>query len=84
MGRKAKYTIKLTEEEQQALEGIIRAHSTPQSLAKRAKIILMMNEEESVNAISDALDISRDKITKWTKRWCERSGDVGERLADEC
>ena len=80
----AKYIIKLTEEERAELERIIRKHTTSQSEARRAKIILMAGEGTKRMAIARELGIAQENVvTTWIKRWLEMSDRVvTERLQD--
>ncbi len=79
-----KYRINLTCQEISTLESLIQKHSTPQNRVRRARIILMANEEGMRNTqISKALGTDYSDVTKWTKRWIERSRDPVEmRLTD--
>lgn len=78
------YRITLTSSERAELERLVRGHSTPQIIARRARIILMANEEAMSNAeIAACLGIDKAKITLWTQRWVERGLEpVRDRLSD--
>ncbi len=80
----AKYIIKLTEEERAELKRIIRKHTTGQSEARRAKIILMADEGTKRMAIARELGIAQENVvTTWIKRWLTMSDrPVVERLQD--
>ncbi len=80
----AKYIIKLTEEERAELKRIIRKHTTGQSEARRAKIILMADEGIKRMAIARELGITQENVvTTWIKRWLAMSErSVVERLQD--
>ncbi len=78
-----KYRISLKSEERIILEKITKKHTVKQSLAKRAKIILMADDCIENQQIAAKLDINSHVITTWTKRWIERASDpVEERLHD--
>ena len=79
-----RYRINLLASERTTLEALIRQQTTPQHLAKRARIILLANGEAATNrAISDQLGVTQAEVTTWTKRWIERAMDpLAERLAD--
>jgi transposase len=82
--RPAKYRINLTGSEKCELEQFLRRHSTPQNKARRAKIILLANEEAKTNKdIAKQLGINLCDVTRWTKRWIDRAMEpVEERLSD--
>jgi transposase len=79
-----KYRINLTGNELNALERLIRQQTTPQNKVKRAKIIIMANEEAQTNqTISETLGVTIAGVTKWTKRWIDRAFDqIEARLED--
>jgi len=78
-----KYRINLTQEEREILKKIAQKDTAKQSTVRRAKIILMSDEGLLNQDISAKLDIMVCVVTKWTKRWHERSNDeVEERLQD--
>jgi putative transposase len=78
------YRINLLSTERRELEQLVRGHKTPQLIARRARIILMANEESMSNAdIARALGINKAKVTLWTQRWIERGLEpVLDRLRD--
>ena len=82
--RPAAYRINLTAHEVRQLEQMIRKSTAPQHLVKRAKIILMANEEGKSNKeIAARVGTTLGKVTKWTRRWIEKALDpVKERLSD--
>ncbi len=82
--RPPKYRINLTGGEKTELEQIIRRHTTPQNEARRAKIILLANEECCSNQeIAKRLEINSCDITRWTKRWIDLAMEpIRERLSD--
>jgi transposase len=79
-----KYRINLTSQELEKLEQIIRTQTAPQNEVKRAKIIIMANEEGKTNKeISEILNTTSAEITKWTKRWIDCTlVPIGKRLKD--
>jgi transposase len=79
-----KYRINLTSIELKKLEQIIRTQTAPQNEVKRAKIIIMANEEGKTNKeISETLNTTSAEITKWTKRWVDCTlAPIGKRLKD--
>ena len=76
--------IALSSGHEQALRALIRAHSTPQKLAERARIVLLASEGLSNTEIAQRLEIWRKTVGHWRRRWlaAETSAGVGERLSD--
>lgn len=84
MTAKTRYRINLISSERTELEKLSRGHTTPQLIARRARIILMANGEGQSNAmIAVALGINKAKVTLWTQRWIERAMEpIRDRLSD--
>lgn len=84
MAAQTRYRINLTSKERSTLEGLRRAHTTPQHLVKRAGIILTANEEGMSNQrIAERLRTTKANVTQWTKRWIERALEpIRGRLSD--
>jgi transposase len=61
--------LTLSEQEQKELEALVRRHSTPQQVAKRAKIVLAAAEGKSNAEIARDLQISVDTVRLWRGRW---------------
>ncbi len=61
------YTISTDESE--ILERVIRSPKTPQSLACRARIILLSSSGLTVDEVADQLQISRYTVYRWRKRF---------------
>lgn len=82
--RPPKYRVDLTESEKAELLQLIRRHSTAQSLAKRARIILLANgEKQSNKEVAKQVGMNKCDITLWTQRWLERLTEpVEKRLCD--
>jgi transposase len=79
------YTITLTETEQHELEVLTRAHTTPQKLVRRAKIVLFRAQGLSRAAIAAEIGVQPGVVTTWAQRWRNTAGkdqSVTERLAD--
>jgi putative transposase len=77
--------IELNRQEQAELERLVRCSSTPQSLALRARIILLADEGAGVVEIAERLGVWRKGVSHWRSRWIESSEwscSVGERLSD--
>jgi len=68
--RPLKYKIELKECEKKELEKIISKQKTAQNIAKRARIILMVNSGEHTNReIAKYVGVNENELTRWTKRW---------------
>lgn len=82
--RPPKYRIQLTDKEKSVLEQLIRQHTTPQNLARRARVILLANQEGKTNKeIAQMLSTNSPTVSKWRKRWIERLSDpIKVRLTD--
>jgi putative transposase len=72
----AKGRVSLTEEQRASLERLVRAHKTPQEVARRARIVLM--SAEGMRNIDQArvLGIDPQRVRRWRRRWAERQAAV--------
>jgi transposase len=61
--------IELTDAERQALEALIRRHTTPQQLALRARIVLAAAAGANNGQLARQLDVSVDMARRWRERW---------------
>ncbi|WP_040445843.1 helix-turn-helix domain-containing protein [Ktedonobacter racemifer] len=70
-GPKPSHPIALSNEEQENLRRLVRAHTTGQSLATRARIVLLAHErpEWSNQQIAQAAQTSDRLVRKWRQRW---------------
>ena len=70
--------ISLTQNAQADLHALARAHSTPQSLALRARIILRAGEPDSPTNLNIAHDLGCSNLTvgKWRRRYHAQGGSV--------
>jgi len=75
MPRKSPFNIELTREEREKLEATAQKYTLPYSDVIRAKIILLAAEGLENKQISKRLDLPRQIVSKWRKRFFE------ERLA---
>ena len=73
MGRRAA-RIELSEEERDGLERLIRASLTPQQLAMRARIVLLLGEGLGIEGTADRLGIWRKTVSAWRARWLSGAG----------
>jgi transposase len=77
--------IDLSPEERGALERLRRAASTPQSLARRARMILLAGDGVGVVETAARLGVWRKTVSHWRARWLagsRTSASVEERLRD--
>lgn len=75
MPRNSPYVVALTEEERRRLQEIARKYTSPYCEVARAKVILMAAEGLQNKQIGLRLDLPRQIVSKWRKRFC------AERLA---
>jgi putative transposase len=70
-GPKPAYPITLTAEEAKHLQDLIRAHTTPQTLALRARIIVQAHEhaEQSNQQIASGVGTTDRTVRTWRGRW---------------
>jgi putative transposase len=59
----------LSEAERQALDTVIRRHSTPQQLAVRARIIVQAADGQNNCQIARSLDLDVETVRLWHSRW---------------
>ena len=60
--------LTLSEEERKALEALVRRHSTPQQVAKRARIVLAAAAGKRNAEIARELEVSVDTARIWRGR----------------
>jgi hypothetical protein len=70
-GPKPAYPIQLPAEEAKHLQHLIRAHTRPQTLAMRARIILSAQEhpEQSNQQIASVVGTTDRTVRTWRRRW---------------
>jgi len=59
----------LSEQERKDLEALVRRHSTPQQVAKRARIVLAAADGKRNAEIARELAVSVDTVRLWRGRW---------------
>ena len=69
MPRLSPFRITLTKQEQEELEARTRKHTAPYREVLRAKIVLLAAQGLSNDVIAARLDISRQVVSKWRKRF---------------
>lgn len=71
MPRKSPYDIVLTEFEKKFLEAITRRYTTPYCDVVRAKVVLLASQGFENKEIGERLDLPRQIVSKWRKRFFE-------------
>src|SRR6266705_5304610 len=68
----------------EALEQLVRSHSTPQQLAMRARLILCAADGVGVRESARELDVWPKTVRYWRRRWRQAADgqSVAERLTD--
>ncbi len=66
--------IKLSPSHQQQLAHLVRAGSTAQQLAPRAKIVLLAGDGWTNAAIAERVGMCVDTVRKWRHRWWAEPG----------
>jgi transposase len=75
--------ITLSSEERIELARLIRSHSTPQHLARRARMIVLAADGVGVGETAGLLGVWRKGVSFWRARWLTGGGEsAAERLAD--
>ena len=76
--------IVLSSEERRELERLIRSHSTPQQLARRARTIVLAADGVGVGETAARLGVWRKGVSFWRGRWqaAAPGTPAAERLAD--
>jgi DNA-binding CsgD family transcriptional regulator len=76
--------IQLSAEQEAALSALVRAHSAPQKLAERARIILLAAAGKGMSETAEALGVWRKTVRHWRRRWeaAASSADVADRLSE--
>ena len=75
--------VPVTEQERHELGALIRARTTEQRLALRARIILALAQGKNAPQVARELGTTRTSVRLWRRYWLERTGrSVVERLRD--
>ena len=72
----------LPEEQSQILEQFTRRRQTPQWLAIRSRIILLLATGASIRAVARRLEIARNTVRTWLKRWQVQSPKLSVHSAE--
>lgn len=63
--------IDLSSQQREALDRIIRRQLAPQRLVRRARIVLEASQEASNTGIANRLQVNRDTVITWRRRYAE-------------
>lgn len=76
--------VQLSAEHERELSELVRAHSTPQKLAERARIIVLAAAGLGVGETARQLGIWRKTAGHWRRRWRDAAASAGvaARLSD--
>ncbi|NEO17629.1 helix-turn-helix domain-containing protein, partial [Moorena sp. SIO3E8] len=61
--------IKLSQQQRSLLEQLVRRHSSPQGLVERVRVILLAAEGMNNTQIAQKLQLARNTVRTWRKRW---------------
>ncbi|MFH1742686.1 MAG: helix-turn-helix domain-containing protein [bacterium] len=75
MPRKSPYAIILTADEEYQLQSIARRYTSPYRDVVRAKVILLVSQGFENEQIGRRLDLPRQIVSKWRKRFFEQRLD---------
>lgn len=71
MPRRSPFVVELSQRERRTLEARAKKYTAPYRDVVRAKIVLMAAEDIGNNVIAERLDIPRQVVSKWRKRFFE-------------
>ena len=80
--------LSLSKEEREALEKLVRRHSTPQQIALRGRIVLAAADGKGNSEIAREVGLGVDRVREWRMRWIGLQAvslsdlPVEERLSD--
>jgi transposase len=72
MPQKSPFTILLTDEERKTLESDARKYTAPYYKVIRAKVVLLAHEGFENKEIGERLELPRQIVSKWRKRFFEQ------------
>ncbi len=75
--------LKLSETERKELEALVRRHSTPQQLVRRAQMILAADEGKRNGQIAREMGASVDTVRSWAHALDWVAGDLSGRFLGE-
>ena len=80
--------LSLSTEEREAVEKLVRRHSTPQQLVLRGRIVLGAAEGKGKSEIAREVGLGVDRVGEWRMRWIGLQAvsvedlPISERLTD--
>jgi len=80
--------LSLSKEEREAVEQLVRRHSTPQQIALRGRIVLAAADGKGKSEIAREVGLGVDRVREWRMRWIGLQAvslsdlPVEERLSD--
>lgn len=80
---RAKGIVVLSVAQRAALERLVRAYTTPQHIAQRARIVLMSAETMRNVAQAAVLDVDHQRIRRWRVRWAACQAAIAAAEADQ-
>lgn len=83
MSRPKNTTLKLSSEEREELESVVRRHKVGQQIALRGRIILEVDAGKANKEIAKELGISLAPVELWPKRWIALQGIPASELSAE-
>lgn len=72
MPRKSPYMIVLTADEMESLQRMARSYTLPYFQVTRAKVVLLAAQGWDNSAIAQRLDLPREVVSRWRKRFFEQ------------
>ena len=72
MPRKSPYGVLLSQDEKSQLQAITRKYTSPYCEVMRAKVILLAADGLSNQQIGERLQLPRQIVSKWRKRFFEK------------
>jgi transposase len=70
MPRKSPYRVVLTDDERKRLRSVAGKYTSPYCQVVRAKVVLLAAEGLQNKQIAQRLDLPRQIVSKWRKRFC--------------
>jgi putative transposase len=70
-------SLQLSAEHERELTDLVRAHSTPQKLAERARIVLLAAAGLGIEETAQQLGIWRKTAGHWRRRWRDAASSAG-------
>ena len=72
MPRKSPYDVVLSQAERETLNEVVGRYTSPYCDVMRAKVVLLAAEGLSNKEIGERLDLPRQIVSKWRKRFFEK------------